>query len=160
MFARTVESQRILSRTSSPRRQTPFTADTSDEVPSGSIPALTGDQRGQARSFQLDGHCEALGEILGIGEDDVVHSASKLFFAYGLGNAMTFPLSVGATGALWPHRPSPEGVFDMMRRHQPTIFYGVPSLYTALSRTRIFQRARLDRLRICLGGRGPAFAYW
>ena len=70
--------------------------------------------------------------MLGIREDDVVHSAAKLFFAYGLGNAMTFPLSVGATAALWPHRPSPEGVFEMMRRHRPTIFYGVPSLYTAL----------------------------
>ena len=49
--------------------------------------------------------------ILGITENDVVHSASKLFFAYGLGNALTFPLSVGATAALWPHRPSPEGGF-------------------------------------------------
>src|SRR5262245_14185366 len=49
--------------------------------------------------------------ILGITENDVVHSASKLFFAYGLGNAMTFPLSVGATAELWPHRPSPAGVF-------------------------------------------------
>ena len=71
-----------------------------------------------------------------------MHSASKLFFAYGLGNAMTFPLSVGATAALWPHRPSPEGVFETMRAHRPTIFYGVPSLYTALlSHQRHLQRA-------------------
>jgi 4-hydroxybenzoate-CoA ligase len=89
--------------------------------------------------------------ILGIREDDVVHSASKLFFSYGLGNAMTFPMSVGATAALWPHRPSPEGVFEIMRRHRPTIFYGVPSLYTALlSHREICRGAGSDRLRICV----------
>jgi 4-hydroxybenzoate-CoA ligase len=89
--------------------------------------------------------------ILGIREEDVVHSASKLFFAYGLGNAMTFPLSVGATAVLWPHRPSPEGVFETMRRHRPTIFYGVPSLYTALlSHLDISKGAGSDRLRICV----------
>jgi 4-hydroxybenzoate-CoA ligase len=89
--------------------------------------------------------------ILGIREDDLVHSASKLFFSYGLGNAMTFPLSVGATAALWPHRPSPEGVFEIMRRHRPTIFYGVPSLYTALlSHQDICRGAGSDRLRICV----------
>src|SRR5262249_58326034 len=76
-------------------------------------------------------------------------SASKLFFAYGLGNAMTFPLSVGATAVLWPHRPSPEGVFETMRRHRPTVFYGVPSLYTALlSHHDISKGAGSDRLRI------------
>ena len=89
--------------------------------------------------------------ILGIGERDVVHSASKLFFAYGLGNAMTFPLSVGATAILWPHRPSPEGVFETLRKHRPTIFYGVPSLYTALlAHTDICKGAGSDRLRICV----------
>lgn len=89
--------------------------------------------------------------VLGIREDDVVHSASKLFFAYGLGNAMTFPLSVGATAVLWPHRPSPDGVFEIMRRHRPTIFYGVPSLYTALlAHKDIGEGAGSDRLRICV----------
>ena len=89
--------------------------------------------------------------ILGINDGDVVHSASKLFFAYGLGNAMSFPLSVGATAALWPHRPSPEGVFEVMRRHRPTIFYGVPSLYTALlAHPEICRGAGSDRLRICV----------
>ena len=134
---------------------TPFTADTvSDEVAfwlytSGS----TGDPKGVKHVHSnLMATAKLFGQgILGIGEDDVVHSASKLFFAYGLGNAMTFPLSVGATGVLWPHRPSPEGVFDMMRRHQPTIFYGVPSLYTALlSHQDISKGAGSDRLRICV----------
>jgi 4-hydroxybenzoate-CoA ligase len=89
--------------------------------------------------------------VLGISENDVVFSASKLFFAYGLGNAMTFPLSVGATAALWPHRPSPEGVFEMMRQYRPTIFYGVPSLYAALlSHHDICKGAGSKRLRICV----------
>jgi len=70
--------------------------------------------------------------VLGIRETDVVHSAAKLFFSYGLGNAMAFPLSVGATTVLWPPRPTPDGVFAIMRKHRPTIFYAVPSLYTAL----------------------------
>lgn len=70
--------------------------------------------------------------VLGIREDDVVFSAAKLFFAYGLGNAMTFPLSVGATAILLPERPTPESVFATLKRHQPTIFHGVPTLYAAI----------------------------
>ncbi len=89
--------------------------------------------------------------VLGIREDDVAFSAAKLFFAYGLGNAMTFPMSVGATTALWPYRPTPEAVFEMMRRHRPTVFYGVPSLYTALlSHGEICHGAGSERLRICV----------
>ena len=134
---------------------TSFTADTiSDEVAfwlytSGS----TGDPKGVKHVHSnLMATAKLFGQgILGIGEHDVVHSASKLFFAYGLGNAMTFPLSVGATAVLWPHRPSPEGVFETMRKHRPTIFYGVPSLYTALlSHTDISRGAGSDRLRICV----------
>ncbi len=134
---------------------TPFTADTlSDEVAfwlytSGS----TGDPKGVKHVHSsLMATARLFGQgILGITENDVVHSASKLFFAYGLGNAMTFPLSVGATAALWPERPSPEGVFEMMRRHRPTIFYGVPSLYTALlAHPQICKGAGSDRLRICV----------
>jgi 4-hydroxybenzoate-CoA ligase len=132
-----------------------FTADTlSDEVAfwmytSGS----TGDPKGVKHVHSnLMATAKLFGQgILGIHENDVVHSASKLFFAYGLGNAMSFPLSVGATAALWPHRPSPEGVFETMRRHRPTIFYGVPSLYTALlSHHEICKGAGSDRLRICV----------
>src|SRR5207302_3943215 len=70
--------------------------------------------------------------ILGIREDDVVFSAAKLFFAYGLGNGLTFPLSVGATTVLMAERPTPEAVFARLLRHRPTIFYGVPTLYAAL----------------------------
>src|SRR5829696_9074998 len=70
--------------------------------------------------------------VLGIAEDDVVYSAAKLFFAYGLGNAMTFPMAVGATAALLDERPTPKSVFSVMKREQPTIFFGVPTLYAAM----------------------------
>ncbi|HEY1943120.1 MAG TPA: benzoate-CoA ligase family protein [Roseiarcus sp.] len=71
-------------------------------------------------------------EVLQIEQSDVVFSAAKLFFAYGLGNAMTFPLSVGATAVLYPKRPTPEAVFDILQRFKPTIFCGVPTLYAAM----------------------------
>lgn len=70
--------------------------------------------------------------ILGIQESDVVFSAAKLFFAYGLGNALTFPLSVGATTVLLSDRPTPQAVCRILREYRPTIFYGVPTLYSAL----------------------------
>ncbi|HZA14344.1 MAG TPA: benzoate-CoA ligase family protein [Myxococcaceae bacterium] len=70
--------------------------------------------------------------VLGIREDDVVYSAAKLFFAYGLGNAMTFPFSVGATVVLLVERPTPASVMRVMREHQTTLFYGVPTLFASL----------------------------
>jgi benzoate-CoA ligase len=70
--------------------------------------------------------------ILGIRESDVVFSAAKLFFAYGLGNALSFPLSVGATAILSSERVTPAVVGRILREHRPTIFYGVPTLYSAL----------------------------
>ena len=69
---------------------------------------------------------------LGIREDDVCFSAAKLFFAYGLGNGMSFPLSVGATTVLLPERPTPEAVFRTLKQHQSTLFFGVPTLYQAM----------------------------
>ena len=70
--------------------------------------------------------------ILGIGADDVVFSAAKLFFAYGLGNALTFPFSVGAAAVLMAERPTPSAVAQRLRAHQPTIFCGVPTLFAAM----------------------------
>jgi benzoate-CoA ligase len=70
--------------------------------------------------------------VLGIRESDVVFSAAKLFFAYGLGNALSFPLSVGATTILLADRPTPQAVCRILRESRPTIFYGVPTLYSAL----------------------------
>jgi benzoate-CoA ligase len=70
--------------------------------------------------------------VLGIDEKDIVFSAAKLFFAYGLGNAMTFPLHVGATALLMAERPTPQSVARHLVDHQPTIFFGVPTLYAAM----------------------------
>ena len=70
--------------------------------------------------------------VLGLREDDVVFSAAKLFFAYGLGNAMTFPLHVGATAVLMAERPTPASVMRTLEKHQPTIFCGVPTLFAAM----------------------------
>lgn len=77
--------------------------------------------------------CDTYGrEVLGIREDDTIFSAAKLFFAYGLGNGMSFPLSVGATALLFDGRPTPESVSTILESHRPTIFCGVPTLYAAL----------------------------
>ena len=70
--------------------------------------------------------------VLGIRESDVVYSAAKLFFAYGLGNALTFPMSVGATAILMAERVTPTSAFARLREHPVSIFYGVPTLYAAL----------------------------
>jgi benzoate-CoA ligase len=70
--------------------------------------------------------------VLGIQHSDVVYSAAKLFFAYGLGNALTFPTAVGATTVLLPTRPTPADVFGILKQFKPSIFYGVPTLYAAL----------------------------
>ncbi len=70
--------------------------------------------------------------VLGLREDDVVFSAAKLFFAYGLGNALTFPLSIGACAVLCAERPTPATVTKVMRAHQPTVFCGVPTLFASL----------------------------
>ncbi|MGF6772718.1 benzoate-CoA ligase [Paraburkholderia sp. GAS199] len=70
--------------------------------------------------------------ILGIVESDVVFSAAKLFFAYGLGNGLTFPLSVGATAVLMAERPTADAIFARLVRYRPTVFYGVPTLYASM----------------------------
>ncbi len=69
--------------------------------------------------------------VIGIGEHDVCYSVAKLFFAYGLGNALTFPLSAGATTVLLPQRPTPDVVAELLKRHNVTIFYAVPTFYAA-----------------------------
>jgi 4-hydroxybenzoate-CoA ligase len=89
--------------------------------------------------------------VIGIREDDVVFSTAKLFFSYGMGNSMAFPMSVGASAVLLPGRATPPTVFEVMRRHRPTIFYGVPTLYASLlAHKDISAGAGSDRLRLCL----------
>ncbi len=70
--------------------------------------------------------------VLAIRPEDVTFSVSKLFFAYGLGNGLTFPLSVGAATVLLPAKPSPEIVFATLRKHRPALFFSVPTIYGLL----------------------------
>src|SRR6266487_3506860 len=70
-------------------------------------------------------------QVLGIREDDFVLSAAKLFFAYGLGNALTFPMSVGATTVLNPERPTPAVMFALINTYNPSIFFRAPPSFSA-----------------------------
>ena len=70
-------------------------------------------------------------DTLGVREDDVCFSAAKLFFAYGLGNGMTFPLWAGATAVLFPARPMPDNTLEIIGKFRPTLYFGVPTLYAA-----------------------------
>src|SRR6202166_107126 len=89
-------------------------------------------------------------QVLGIREDDVCLSAAKLFFAYGLGNALTFPMSVGATTVLNPERPTPAVMFALLNKYHPSIFYGVPTLFAAmLNDESLKTHGGGERLRIC-----------
>ena len=89
-------------------------------------------------------------QVLGIREDDVCLSAAKLFFAYGLGNALTFPMSVGATTILNSERPTPARMFELLNTYNPTIFFGVPTLFAAMLNDEATKTARCGtRLRIC-----------
>ena len=89
--------------------------------------------------------------VLGIREDDVTFSAAKLFFAYGLGNGMTFPMAAGATSILLPGRPTPQSVLETMAQHKPSIYFGVPTLYAALLDSLADQKPiGSENLRLCV----------
>jgi benzoate-CoA ligase family protein len=126
-------------------------SDTDDLVPAEGAPPLfpstaddiafwlytsgtTGFPKGAMHRHADMGACTdgyALG-VLGMGPDDVVYSVAKLFFAYGLGNAGYFPAATGAQVVLNPARPVPEEVAEQVRRHRPTLFFGVPTFYAGL----------------------------
>ena len=90
-------------------------------------------------------------QVLGMTEADRTLSAAKLFFAYGLGNNMTFPMAVGGQGVLYPHRPTPEAMFEMIDRHHPTLFFGIPTLYAAMLQVKEAEkRYDLSSLRLCV----------
>ncbi|PYQ00267.1 MAG: benzoate-CoA ligase family protein [Acidobacteria bacterium] len=90
-------------------------------------------------------------QVLGIRSTDRVFSAAKLFFAYGLGNAGYFPLSVGAQSVLFAPRPTPEAMFEVIARHRPTLFFAVPTLYAGMLALKDAER-RYDTssLRLCV----------
>ncbi|HJV67330.1 MAG TPA: benzoate-CoA ligase family protein [Geomonas sp.] len=85
-------------------------------------------------------------KVLDIAEDDVCFSAAKLFFAYGLGNGIYFPFSVGATAVYLPARPTPAAVYATIRRHRPTLFFGVPTLYGQM----LEEEGALGGVRLCV----------
>jgi len=87
--------------------------------------------------------------VLGLTADDVCFSAAKLYFAYGLGNALTFPLSVGATVVLMAERPTPDATFQRWVQHQPTVFFGAPTGFAGmLASPRLPARTAVS-LRMC-----------
>ncbi len=89
-------------------------------------------------------------QVLSINETDTVLSAAKLFFAYGLGNALTFPLSVGATSVLFSGRPTPVDMVGAINTEQPTIFCGVPTLYAAMVAEMDLNGPPIAPLRSCI----------
>ena len=85
-------------------------------------------------------------QVLGVQEHDVCFSAAKLFFAYGLGNGLYFPFSVGATSVLMPERPVPESVYRTIAHYRPTLYFGVPTLYGSM----LQDEGSLDGVRLCV----------
>ncbi|MBM3861892.1 MAG: benzoate-CoA ligase family protein [Verrucomicrobia bacterium] len=93
---------------------------------------------------------------IGLEESDVSFSIAKLFFAYGLGNGLYFPLRVGGTTVLLPDRPLPDAVFEVLDRYHPTVFYGVPTSYAALLHAAEHNgRNSLGRVRMCVSAGEP-----
>ena len=91
--------------------------------------------------------------VLGMNEKDLCFSASKLFFSYGLGNSLYFPFRFGASTVLWPEKPDPEKILQVIDKYKPTFFFSVPTLYARF--LRIEKKYDLSSLRICLSSGEP-----
>jgi benzoate-CoA ligase family protein len=89
-------------------------------------------------------------QVLGVRENDVCFSAAKLFFAYGLGNGMTFPLWVGASTVLYDGRPTPESTFETIEQFKPSLYFGVPTLYAAQLKALESESCDLSSVRLCV----------
>jgi benzoate-CoA ligase family protein len=87
-------------------------------------------------------------QVLAIDENSVCFSASKLFFAYGLGNSLTFPLRHGGATVLYPEKPSPDGIFGVLEKRRPTHFFGVPTLFASMLAAAETRKPDLSFLRI------------
>jgi benzoate-CoA ligase len=96
----------------------------------------------------IDGYARG---VLQMTERDRCLSAARLFFAYGLGNSLSFPLGVGAQAVVFSGRPGPDAMFDAIDRFQPTIFFAVPTLFAAMLQVEDAPtRFRLSSLRFCV----------
>jgi len=111
----------------------------------------TGHPKGAVHSHRtLIVTCIRFGEqTLKLKADDVIYSAAKLFFAYGLGGANNFVLWMGASVILDPQRPTPESITGLLQKHQPSIFFGVPTLYAGLLQLASKQPFDVSSLRLC-----------
>ena len=95
-------------------------------------------------------------QVLDLTAQDVILSAAKLFFAYGLGNSLYFPFRVGASSILVPERPRAEAMFEIVAREKPTLFFAVPTLYAAmLAIPDAERRYDLSSLRLCISAGEP-----
>jgi benzoate-CoA ligase family protein len=88
--------------------------------------------------------------VLGIASTDLCYSTTKLFHAYGLGNGLTFPLSVGASAVLVKGRAAPGKILDTVARVRPTLFYSVPALYAAMVKAPEAAHADFRSVRACV----------
>ncbi len=89
-------------------------------------------------------------DILKLTKSDICFSVPKIFFAYGFGNSVTFPMSRGAASVLLSGRPTPERIFEQVAKYQPTVFFGLPTLYTALMHHVGAAEADLSSVRLCI----------
>jgi benzoate-CoA ligase family protein len=88
--------------------------------------------------------------LLRLKQNDVCFSVPKIFFAYGFGNSITFPFAAGASSVLLAGQPKPAAIFAAIARYRPTVFFGLPTLYTALSKAPEAKAADLSSLRLCI----------
>jgi benzoate-CoA ligase family protein len=88
--------------------------------------------------------------ILKLRPDDICFSVPKIFFAYGFGNSITFPFSAGATSLLLPGQPKPQAIFDAIERYRPSLFFGLPTLYTSLTKAEGAEARDFSSLRMAL----------
>lgn len=95
-------------------------------------------------------HSSYARHLLGLSENDICFSVPKIFFAYGLGNSITFPFCVGASSVLLPGQPKPASIFDCIARYRPTVFFGLPTLYTALTKAPEAGSADLTGIRLAV----------
>jgi benzoate-CoA ligase family protein len=112
----------------------------------------TGNPKGVPHSHEnMISTCKDYAEdVLNISPKDIIFSAAKLFFAYGLGNSLSFPLWAGATVILTDQKANDEVVNAIFKEFKPTLFFGVPSLYAALLNSEIFKNIEFNSLRLCI----------
>ncbi len=93
--------------------------------------------------------------VLGIGPDDITFSSSKLFHAYGLGNGLMLPFHAGATTVLFPGKPQPKAILEVVQSVRPTLFFSVPTLYALMLQEAEHQSYRLDSVRLAVSAAEP-----